>query len=37
MTGLRIAEARGYLDVRSMAAAVGLCDRLLRLTYGLTK
>jgi four helix bundle protein len=36
MTGLRIAEARG-LDAEQLAPAKRLCDRLLALTWGLTR
>ena len=37
MAGLRVAEARDYVDGDLLAAAVATCDRLLRLTWGLTR
>jgi four helix bundle protein len=37
MAALRVAEARDYIDGETMAVAVATCDRLLRLTWGLTR
>ncbi|MGA8890623.1 MAG: four helix bundle protein [Anaeromyxobacteraceae bacterium] len=34
---LRVAEAFGYLDAAGAAQALGLCDRVLRMLWGLTR